>query len=162
MFNPKPWIDMAEKRIMNRALSLENSFIDLAAILFVVGGVASLVMSLLTIPVVSVGLTVAFSTVFLIVLGISLVCSLGAIHCYTLVTKRVLSEAGVRGIIFGSLLLLFSLGFVGNFSVATNNFVMEFSSALVLIGGLMCFVLRHIALSSPHLIRQQQPIPQPA
>jgi len=147
---------------MNRSTSLQNSFIDVAAILFVVGGVASLVMSLLTIPLVSAGLTVAFSTVFLIVLAISLICSLGAIHCYTLTTKRMLPEAGVRGIIFGSLLLLFSLGFVGNYSAPTNTFIMEFSSVLVLLGGLMCFVLRHIVLSSTPLLRQQQPIPQPA
>src|SRR5271167_3286279 len=147
---------------MNRTTSLQNSFIDLAAILFVVGGVASLVMSLLTIPLVSAGLTVAFSTVFLIVLAISLICSLGAIHCYTLATKRMLPDAGVRGIIFGSLLLLFSLGFGGNFSAATNTFIMEFSSALVLLGGIMCFVLRHIVLSSSPLVRQQQPIPQSA
>jgi len=146
---------------MKRTRVLENSFIDLAAILFVVGGVASLVVSLLTIPFVSAGLTAAFSTVFLIVLAISLICSLGAIHCYTLATKRVLSDAGVRGIIFGSLLLLFSLGFVGNFSSPTNTLVMEFSSVLVLVGGLMCFVLRHIVLtSSPAL--QQQPIPRSA
>jgi len=146
---------------MNRNISLQSSFIDLAAILFVVGGVASLVMSLLTIPLVSAGLTVAFSTVFLIVLAISLICSLGAIHCYTLVTKRMLPDAGVRGIIFGSLLLLFSVGFVGNFSAATNTFIMEFSSVLVLLGGVTCFVLRHIVLSSSPTSRQQ-PIPQSA
>ncbi|MGO9643583.1 MAG: hypothetical protein ACLPY5_02415 [Candidatus Bathyarchaeia archaeon] len=147
---------------MNRTTVLQNSFIDLAAILFVVGGVASLVMSLLTIPLVSAGLTVAFSTVFLIVLGISLICSLGAIHCYTLATKRLLSDAGVRGIIFGSLLMLFSIGFIGNYSAPTNTFVMEFSSVLVLLGGLMCFVLRHVVLTSSPLLRHQQPIPQSA
>jgi|SRR5208282_85783 len=147
---------------MNRTTVLQNSFIDLAAILFVVGGVASLVMSLLTIPLVSAGLTVAFSTVFLIVLGISLICSLGAIHCYTLATKRLLSDAGVRGIIFGSLLMLFSIGFIGNYSAPTNTFVMEFSSVLVLLGGLMCFVFRHVVLTSSPLLRHQQPIPQSA
>jgi hypothetical protein len=147
---------------MNRTTVLQNSFIDLAAILFVVGGVASLVMSLLLIPLVSSGLTVAFSTVFLIVLGISLICSLGAIHCYTLATKRMLADAGVRGIIFGSLLMLFSIGFIGNYSAPTNTFVMEFSSVLVLLGGLMCFVLRHIVRTSSPVIRQQQSIPQPA
>ena len=147
---------------MNRTTVLQNSFIDLAAILFVVGGVASLVMSLLTIPLVSAGLTVAFSTVFLIVLGISLICSLGAIHCYTLATKRLLSDAGVRGIIFGSLLMLFSIGFIGNYSASTNTFVMEFSSVLVLLGGLMCFVFRHVVLTSSPLLRHQQPIPQSA
>ena len=147
---------------MKRNIVLENTFIDITAILFVVGGVASLVMSLLAIPLASVGLTVAFSTVFLLVLAISLICSLGAIHCYTLATKRMLSEASVRGIIFGSLLLLFSLGFVGNFSVPTNASVMEFSSALVLVGGLMRFVLRHIVQSSPSLVNSKQAISQAA
>jgi hypothetical protein len=148
---------------MKRNIVLENSFIDITAILFVVGGVASLVMSLLAIPLASVGLTVAFSTVFLLVLAISLICSLGAIHCYTLATKRMLSEASVRGIIFGSLLLLFSLGFVGNFSAPMNNLVMEFSSVLVLVGGMMCFVLRHIVQSpSSSLIQSKQAISQAA
>jgi hypothetical protein len=134
---------------MGKASPLKTSIVDLAAVLFVVGGVASLVMSLLVIPLVSFQLPVTFSSVFLIVLVITLICSLGAIHCYILATKRLLSEAGIRGIIFGALLLIFSLGFIGNFSPpGTTTSLTEVSAVLVLVGGGICFVLRHTALSS--------------
>jgi hypothetical protein len=82
----------------------------LAAVFFVIGGVVSLIMTVLTIPIASVyPLTVpsSLSVVSVVVLGISLICSLGAIHCFSLATKRMLSEAGVRGIVFGALLLIF-------------------------------------------------------
>jgi hypothetical protein len=145
---------------MNRISHLEIGFVDFAAVLFVVGGVASLVMSLLTVPFVGIALPIAFTTIFLVILTISLVCSLGAIYCYILVTKRMLSEAGMRGMICGALLLIFSFGFVGSFSVAAiPTLLSEISAVLVLIGGTICFVLRHTALSSSPIIHQQ-PIPQ--
>ena len=116
---------------MNRESVLQIGFVDIAAILFAVGGVASLVMSLLTIPVVSAQLPVTFITVFFVILAIDLICSLGALHCYTLATKRMLSEAGMRGLIFGALLLIFSLGFVANFIAATATVILaELSAAL--------------------------------
>ena len=139
---------------------LQIGFVDIAAILFAVGGVASLVMSLLTIPVVSAQLPVTFITVFFVILAIDLICSLGALHCYTLATKRMLSEAGMRGLIFGALLLIFSLGFVANFIAATATVILaELSAALVLFGGIICFALRYTTLSSSLL---QEPISQPA
>ncbi len=146
---------------MSRDSALQVGFVDIAAVLFVVGGVASLVMSLLTIPVVSAQLPVTFITVFFVILAIDLICSLGALHCYTLATKRMLSEAGMRGLIFGALLLIFSLGFVANFITATSTVILaELSATLVLIGGIICFTLRYTTLSSsPQL---QQPIRQPA
>lgn len=141
---------------MNRVSALETSFVDLSAILFVVGGVSNLVMNLLTLPMISFTLPVSFSAILLIVLTISLICSLGAIHCYTLATKRMLSEAGMRGIIFGALLLIFSLGLVGNFGAATTGtWLTELSAILVLIGGIVCFILRHIVLSSSPIMRQE-------
>jgi hypothetical protein len=127
---------------------LRTGIVDVAAVLFVVGGVASFVMSLLAVPLMSVGLPGTFTSVFLIVLVITLICSLGAVHCYTLATKRLLSEAGIRGMIFGALLLIFSLGFVGNFSPAASTSLTEASAVLVLVGGGICFVLRHTTLSS--------------
>lgn len=134
---------------MGKASPLKTGIVDLAAVLFVVGGVASLVMSLLLIPLVSFELSVTFSSVFLIVLVITLICSFGAIHCFILASKRLLSEAGIRGMIFGALLLIFSLGFVGNFSPpGTTTSLTEVSAVLVLVGGGICFVLRHTALSS--------------
>jgi len=130
---------------------LRTGIVDVAAVLFVVGGVASFVMSLLAIPLMSAGLPFTFSSVFLIVLVITLICSLGAVHCYTLVTKRLLSEAGIRGMIFGALLLIFSLGFVGNFSPAASTSLTEASAVLVLVGGGICFLLRHTTLSSSRI-----------
>jgi len=140
---------------MGKVSPLQIGIVDIAAVLFVVGGVASFVMSLLVIPLVSVTLPVTFTSVFLIVLAITLICSLGAIHCYTLATKRLLSEAGMRGMIFGALLLVFSLGLVGSFSpVTTTTFLAEVSAFLVLVGGVICFVLRHTTLSSSPIMRQ--------
>jgi hypothetical protein len=147
---------------MGRTSPLENGVVDIAAVLFVVGGVASLVMSLLTISLVSIALPVTFSTVLLIVLAISLICSLGAVHCYTLATKRMLSEAGMRGMIFGGLLLIFSLGFIASFTATTATFLAEVSAALVLIGGITCFILSHSAISSSLLMHPHQSISQPA
>jgi len=133
---------------MDRVSPLKVGFVDLAAVFFVVGGVASLVMNLLTVPLLSVTLPVAFVTVFLVILAISLICSLGAMHCYTLATKRMLSEAGMRGLIFGALLLVFSIGFVGSFSAPTSaTLLAQVSAILVLIGGIICFILRHTSLS---------------
>jgi hypothetical protein len=134
---------------MGKTSPLKTGIVDVAAVLFVVGGVASFVMSLLVIPLVNLGLPATFTSVFLIVFAITLICSLGAIHCYTLVTKRLLSEAGIRGMTFGALLLIFSLGLVGNFSPsATTTSLTEVSAFLVLVGGGICFVLRHTTLSS--------------
>jgi hypothetical protein len=146
---------------MSRVSAVHVGFADLAAVLFAVGGVASLAMSLLAIPAFSAQLSLTFITVFLVVLAINLTCSLGAIHCYTLATKRMLSEAGMRGLIFGALLIIFSLGFVANFRPAgSTTLLAEISAVLVLLGGLVCFVLRHTALSSAPLV--QQPIHQRA
>ena len=140
---------------MGRSSRLEVSLIDVAAVLFVVGGVASFVLSLLVVPLVSVTLPTAFTTVFLVVLSITLICSLGALHCYMLATKRLLSEAGMRGMIFGALLLLFSIGLVGSFGPATTaTFLAEVSASLVLFGGVICFVLRHTSVSASTVIRQ--------
>jgi hypothetical protein len=140
---------------LRKVSPLQIGIVDVAAVLFIVGGVASFVMSLLIIPLMSVTLPVTFISVFLIVLATTLICSLGAIHCYTLATKRLLSEAGMRGMIFGALLLVFTLGLVGSFSPAsTTTLLAEISAFLVLAGGVICFLLRHTALSSSPLMRQ--------
>jgi hypothetical protein len=135
---------------MRKTSNLATGMVDVAAVLFVVGGVASFVMSLLVIPFVSATLPVTFASVFLIVLAITLICSLGAVHCYILAMRRLLSSAGIRGMIFGALLLIFSLGLVGNFSPAITTSLAEVSAVLVLVGGVICFVLRytsHYAIS---------------
>lgn len=127
-------------------------FVDLAAILFVIGGVVSLVMSIPMIPIITTYpfiLPAAVSIVFMAVLAISVICSLGAIHCYSLATKRMLSEAGMRGIIFGALLLILSLGLVGSYRAPDASTVLtEVSAIMILIAGTVCFVLRHSVVSA--------------
>jgi hypothetical protein len=144
---------------LKRVSTLQAGLVDIAAVLFVVGGVGSLVMSLLTIPLFSITLPVAYSMVLILVLAASLICSLGAMHCYTLATRRALSDAGMRGLIFGALLLIFSLGFVGSFRpVSTSTLLTEISAVLVLIAGMICFLLRYTNLASSPVI--SQPIAQ--
>jgi hypothetical protein len=150
---------------MNGVSPVKHGLVDLSAVLFVIGGVVSLLMTLLTIPVSSIypnfTLPSSLNLSSLVVLGISLISSLGAIHCYSLARKRLLSEAGIRGIIFGALLLIFSLGIVGSLRASdTSSSLTAISGALVLIGGAVCFGLRHTMISASEIARQQN-IAQP-
>lgn len=144
--------------MMSLVSPLKHGFVDIAAILFVIGGVVSLVTSLLTIPIPNIypfNIPTGLGTVFLIVLGICLICSLGAIHCYSLASRRMLSEAGVRGIISGALLLIFSLGLFGSFrDPNTSTSLATLSSILILIAGTICFSLRHTNISTSNIARQ--------
>jgi hypothetical protein len=150
---------------MNGISPVKHGFVDLAAVMFVIGGVVSLVMSILTLPIASiypVTLPSNLGTEFLVVLGITVICSLGAIHCYSMTTKRMLSEAGIRGLIFGALLLIFSLGLVGGFQGSSTATVLNtLSAVLILVAGIICFALRHTAISASAIARQHA-IAQPA
>jgi hypothetical protein len=144
---------------MNGVSPLKAGFVDFAAIFFVIGGIVSLVVSILMIPIVSIYpfiVLTSFRTIFLVTLAVGLVCSLGAIHCYSLVTKRMLSEAGMRGIVFGALLLIFSFGLFGGFGASPTSSLLTITSAvLILIAGGICFVLRDSIVSSPVVLHQQ-------
>ena len=137
---------------------VKHGFVDVAAILFVIGGVVSLVLTLLALPITNLypfNLPTSFSTISIAVLAISLICSLGAIHCYSLTTKRLLSEAGIRGIIFGALLLIFSVGLVGGAREASaTGWLMTLSAILILIAGAVCFGLRHTNVSASGIAHQ--------
>ena len=161
---------------MNGASPLKHGFVDLAAILFVIGGVVSLAMTILALPInISNPLSSTLSGLSItsiVVLGVSLVCSLGAIHCFSLASKRMLSEAGVRGLVFGALLLIFSFGFAGSVTVSgtsglasgTATLLTALSAILILIAGIVCFSLRHTAVSASPIARQHalaQPVYQP-
>lgn len=152
---------------MNGASPLKHGIVDLAAIFFVVGGVVSLVVNVLTLPItnlypISLPSSFSLTTVSVAVLAISLICSLGAIHCYSLTTKRMLSEAGIRGIIFGTLLLVFSLGVVGAFRQSdTNTLLTALSAFLILIAGVVTFAMRHTSVSASGIARQHM-ISQPS
>jgi hypothetical protein len=149
---------------MNGMSPVKHGFVDLAAVFFVIGGVVSLIMTLLTVPISSIypfTLPTNMSTAFLIVLGISLICSIGAIHCYSLTTRRLLSEAGIRGLIFGGLLLILSLGLIGELRTSSSSLVTAISAVLVLIAGTISFVMRHTSVSASAIARQHA-IAQPA
>lgn len=150
---------------------MKHGFVDLAAILFVVGGVVSLAMTILSLPINSVypfSISTSLNATSIVILAVSLICSLGAIHCFSLAGKRMLSEAGIRGLIFGALLLIFSLGVVGNLGTnlggsASGSFLTAVSAFLILIGGIICFSLRYTNVSSSAIARQHaisQPVYQ--
>lgn len=157
---------------MNAASPLKHGFVDMAAILFVIGGVVSLAMTILALPIHSIyplSISTSLTAAEIVILGISLICSLGALHCFSLASKRMLSEAGVRGLIFGALLLIFSLGVVGGFGTislgapGTGPFLTTVSAFLILIAGIICFSLRHTSVSASAIARQQaisQPVYQ--
>jgi hypothetical protein len=149
---------------MNGASSpLKHGFVDLAAILFVIGGVVSLAMAILSIPITSIyplSLPTSLTATDIVVLGITLICSLGAIHCFSLTSKRMLSEAGIRGLIFGALLLIFSLGVAGKLTGSlqmsdTGTLLTEISAFLILIAGVITFSLRHTSVSASSIARQR-------
>jgi len=162
---------------MNGVSPLKQGFVDLAAILFVIGGVVSLAMTILALPIASIyplSLPTSLSATEIVVIAVSLICSLGALHCFSLATKRMLSEAGVRGLIFGALLLIFSLGGIagnagtgtgtlagsGTLALGTGTWLNAISAFMILIAGMICFVLRHTNVSASAIARQHQ-ITQP-
>lgn len=122
---------------------LKNGFLDLAAAFFVIGGVISLIVSILALPIFSIYpfVVVPFGFVFAVVFVVGLICSLVAIYCYSLTTKRLLPQAGTRGMISGAILLTLSLGLIGMTHELTTQ-IGTVSAIIVLIAGAICFVLR--------------------
>jgi hypothetical protein len=143
---------------MNGVSPLKHGFVDFAAILFVIGGVVSLAMTILSLPITSIyplSLPTNLTPAAIVVLGVSIICSLGAVHCFSLASKRMLSEAGVRGLIFGALLLIFSLGVARSLGGSgTGTFLTAVSAFLILIAGTICFSLRHTSVSASSMARQ--------
>jgi hypothetical protein len=131
----------------------------MAAALFVIGGVVSLVVNLVGIPIYSLYpfQMQFFSFIVAIVTIVGLVCSLGAIHCYTLVARRLMSDAGFRGIVFGAILLTFGLG-LGGVNRELNTGLGTASALLILIAGAISYVLRQTVLPRPPLVLQQKEI----
>ena len=143
---------------MSSVSPLKHGFVDLAGVFFVIGGVVSLILSFLIIPISSIypsftSSAVAPGLIVTIIAGV--VCSLGAIHCYTLASRRLLSEAGIRGIIFGAVLLILGLGIVGTFAQSgTTAMLTGVSGVLILAAGAVCFVLRHTDVSASTIAGQ--------
>jgi hypothetical protein len=122
---------------------MKPRFLDLASALFVLGGVIGLVISALSVPLSSIypfdGLE-SLNLTYFVVVAIEAVSSFGAIHCYILVTNLQLASAGLRGMIFGAILLAVNVTLVGRIQVL-NSLGID-SAILVLIAGVVCFVLR--------------------
>ena len=144
---------------------MKHGFVDLSAILFVIGGIVALAMTILTIPITSIyplNLPTNFTVSFLVVLAVELISSIGAIHCAQLAMRRLLSEAGIRGIIFGALLLIFSLGVGGSMAAGagpsaggiSGTTFTAISGVLIIIAGIICFALRHTNVSASPIARQ--------
>jgi hypothetical protein len=141
---------------MNGSNSLKTAFIDIAAALFVIGGVVSLVVSMVAAPIYSLYpfQLQFFSFLLAVVLIVAVICSLGAIYCFTYTSRRQLHEAGMRGIIFGAILLAFSLGLGAN--PGPNTGLGTASAILILIAGAVCFVLRDSVLPKPPMVMREQ------
>ena len=142
---------------MNGSNSLKTAFIDLAAALFVIGGVVSLVVSMVAAPIYSLYpfQLQFFSFLLAVVLIVGVICSIGAIYCFTFTSKRLLHDAGMRGIIFGAILLAFSLGLVGA-NPGQSTGLGTASAILILIAGAICFVLRDSVLPRPPMVVREQ------
>jgi uncharacterized membrane protein len=138
------FVSIFEALKLSKPNSVKAGFLDLATALFVIGGVIGLVTSLLTIPISNLypfELGDSFGFAYVVVLVVGVVCSLGAIHCYSLATKRQLVPAGTRGIIFGAILLAITLGLVGRIRELNSQLGVG-SAILILIAGVICFILR--------------------
>jgi len=147
--------------IMNGSSSLKTAFIDIAAALFVIGGVVSLVVSMIAVPIYSLYpfQLQFFSFLLAVVLIVGVICSLGAIQCFSLTSKRLLHEAGMRGIIFGAILLAFSVG-LGGANRALNTGLGTASAILILIAGAIAFVLQDSVLPRAPISIPQQVAPR--
>ena len=81
---------------------------------------------------------VRFITVVVLIVGI--ICSVEAFECYSFASKRVLSKAGIRGIIVGAILLSLSIGLIGVEDF--RNQLITASAILMIIAGAVCYVYR--------------------
>jgi len=129
--------------ILSETSVLKNGFLDLAAALFVIGGVISLIVSILALPIFSIYplILVPFGLIFAVLFVVGLICSLVTVHCYSLTTKRFLSQAGMRGVVSGAILLTLSLGLIGMTHELTTQ-IGAVGAIMILIAGAVCFVLR--------------------
>jgi len=142
---------------MDGSNSFKTALIDIAAALFVIGGVVSLVVSMIAAPIYSLYpfQLQFFSFLLAVVLIVGVVCSIGAIYCFKFTSARRLHEAGMRGIIFGAILLAFSLGLVGANS-GLNTSLGTVGAILILIAGALCFVMRDSVLPKPPVVMREE------
>lgn len=121
----------------------KRTLLDLAAALFLIGGVVSLVSMVVMIPIATIYpfmlmAPVRFITVVVLIVGI--ICAVEAFECYSFTSKRVLSKAGIRGIITGAILLSLSIGLTGIEDLRSH--LITASAILMIVAGAMCYVYR--------------------
>ena len=119
----------------------KRALIDLVAAFFIIGGVVSLISIIMMIPISTIypfrlSSTISFTLVIVLIVG--LICSIEAFECYSFVSKRLLSRAGMRGIIIGAILL--SIGLMENQGGKTQ--FVSGSAILILIAGVICYIYR--------------------
>ncbi len=119
----------------------KRALLDLSAAFFLIGGVIALIAVIPMIPISTIypfKLNTSISFVLLIILIAGIICAIEAFECYSFASKRLLSAAGVRGIIIGAILL--SLGLIGYPNVGIQ--MITGSAILILIAGVICHIYR--------------------
>jgi hypothetical protein len=121
----------------------KRTLLDLAAALFLIGGVVSLVSLIAMIPIATIYpfflmAPVRFITVVVLIVGT--ICAVEAFECYGFASKRDLSKAGIRGIIIGAVLLSLSMGLIGVEDF--RNQLITASAILIIVAGAVCYVYR--------------------
>ncbi|MCJ7760431.1 hypothetical protein MUP59_04735 [Candidatus Bathyarchaeota archaeon] len=121
---------------MTEAFS-RKTLLDSASIFFLLGSIVVLVISVLRLPVAQVlpsfrvG-TLSYPDLVAIIAGI-----IGAVlgfDCFYMTTKRKLSDAGIRGIVIGAVLL--SIAWVIGLQM------IGLGAVLVLVAGVICYIYR--------------------
>jgi len=121
---------------MTEAFS-RKTLLDAASIFFLLGSIVVLVISVLSLPVAQVlpsfrvG-TLSYRDLVAIIAGI-----IGAVlgfDCFYMTTKRKLSDAGIRGIVIGAVLL--SIAWVIGLQM------IGVGAVLVLVAGVICYIYR--------------------
>ncbi|MBS7631944.1 hypothetical protein KEJ47_10350 [Candidatus Bathyarchaeota archaeon] len=115
--------------------------LDLSAAFFIIGGVVSLISTILMIPISTIypfRINPSISFILIIVLIVGLICAVEAFECYRFVSQNQAHKAGLRGIVIGAILL--SIGLVGGQGLKIQ-FIIG-SATLILIAGVICYIYR--------------------
>ncbi|WP_455364245.1 hypothetical protein [[Eubacterium] cellulosolvens] len=119
----------------------KKALLDLSAAFFIIGGIISLISIILMIPISTIypfRLNATISFILIIALIVGLICSIEAFECYRFVSRHLLHNAGMRGIIIGAILLV--IGMMGGRGLRTQ--FITGSAILILIAGVICYIYR--------------------
>ena len=119
----------------------KRGILDLTAAFFLIGGVVGLISVIMMVPISTVypfKLKAAISFILLIVLIVGVVCAVEAFECYNFASKRMLTKAGIRGIVVGSILI--SIGLMAGSDLPSQ--MITASAILILIGGVINYIYR--------------------